>query len=101
MSKEDMMSVNAELLANRAYEKRCAIVMRSQLDKNEVREKILIGAGKSAALGTACVAIYKIAESSGRKNLAISSLSILASRQLIKLLKVYKNEHLPLQNRHL
>ena len=39
MKETDVMKVGAELLAKRADEKRCSIVMRSQIDKSQVKRE--------------------------------------------------------------
>ena len=99
MKETDVMKVGAELLAKRADEKRCSIVMRSQIDKSQVKESMLINTGKAIVIGTACLGLYKSTKSSS-KRLAILSLSTIASRELMKVFKIYKSEYIPLQNRH-
>lgn len=94
-----MIGVGAELLAKRADEKRFSMVMNSQLNKNQVKESMLISTGKSIVLGAACLGIYK-ANPSNRRRLAMLSLSTIASRELMKVFKTYKSEYIPLQNRH-
>lgn len=100
MKEKDVIGVGAELLAKRADEKRFSIVMHSQLNKNQVKERMLIGTGKSIALGAACLGIYKQANPSNRRRLAMLSLSTIASRELMKVFKTYKSEYTPLQNRY-